>query len=54
MNGISGAAPLMDAETMKTLMGMAVAADAAQAQKIAVASATMKVLDTTNGLDVWA
>lgn len=54
MNPISGAAPVMDAQTMKELMGVAVAAQTAGAMKIATAAAVMKIANPSGGLDVWA
>ena len=54
MNPISGAAPVMDAQTMKELMGVAVAAQTQQATKTAIAAAVLKVSNPSTGLDVWA
>ncbi|WP_195839326.1 hypothetical protein [Mobiluncus porci] len=54
MNPISGAAPVMDAQTMKELMGVAVAAQTTQATKMATAAAALKVANANAGLDVWA
>lgn len=54
MNPISGAAPVIDAQTMKELMGVAVAAQTQQATKTAIAAAVLKVANPSGGLDVWA
>lgn len=54
MNPISGAAPIMDAETMKALMVTAVAAQTATATKAATAAAALKVMNPQGGLDVYA
>lgn len=53
MNPVSGFSPVMDAQTMKELMGVAVAAQTTQATKLAVATAAMKVANPSAGLDVW-
>ncbi|WP_297587674.1 hypothetical protein [uncultured Mobiluncus sp.] len=54
MNPISGAAPIMDAETMKALMVTAVAAQTATATKAATAAAALKVMNPQGSLDVYA
>lgn len=54
MNPISGAAPIMDAQTMKELMITAVAAQTATATKAATAAAALKVMAPAGGLDVYA
>lgn len=54
MNPVSSVAPVMDAQTMKELMGVAVAAQTSQATKAAVAAAVMKISNPSGGLDVWA